>query len=179
MSVTYRAAIRIGLPHATVVVDHFHVVQLANKMLSMVRRRATAESRGRRGRASDPAALFDTGHSNAKSEGINRVIKLVRPQRIRLPQPCQPTPTHTLRHHPPSPRTPPHRSTLKTHHSRQRFNDPGGFEHYVKDVDPNALEYYVDGVINDGGTVFTFKEGKTYIDEFQQYGKVPARAQHP
>lgn len=54
MSVTYRAAIRIGLPHATVVVDHFHVVQLANKMLSMVRRRATAESRGRRGRASDP-----------------------------------------------------------------------------------------------------------------------------
>lgn len=33
-------------------------------------------------------------------------------------------------------------------HSRQRFNDPGGFEHYVKDVDPKALEYYVDGVIN-------------------------------
>lgn len=54
MSATYRAAIRIGLPHATVVVDHFHVVQLANKMLSMVRRRITAETRGRRGRASDP-----------------------------------------------------------------------------------------------------------------------------
>ncbi|MER5903407.1 ISL3 family transposase [Streptomyces mirabilis] len=54
MSATYRAAIRIGLPHATVVVDHFHVVQLANKMLSMVRRRTTAETRGRRGRASDP-----------------------------------------------------------------------------------------------------------------------------
>lgn len=32
MSTTYRAAIRTGLPHATVVVDHFHVVQLANKM---------------------------------------------------------------------------------------------------------------------------------------------------
>jgi transposase len=54
MSATYRAAIRIGLAHATVVVDHFHVVQLANKMLSMVRRRTTAETRGRRGRASDP-----------------------------------------------------------------------------------------------------------------------------
>ncbi|MEW2498779.1 transposase, partial [Streptomyces nodosus] len=27
-------------------VDHFHVVQLANKMLSMVRRRTTAEIRG-------------------------------------------------------------------------------------------------------------------------------------
>ncbi|WP_329375212.1 transposase [Streptomyces sp. NBC_01483] len=54
MSATYRAAVRTGLPHATVVVDHFHVVQLANKMLSKVRRRTTAEIRGRRGRASDP-----------------------------------------------------------------------------------------------------------------------------
>ena len=36
------------------VVDHFHVVQLANKMLSLVRRRTTAEIRGRRGRAADP-----------------------------------------------------------------------------------------------------------------------------
>ncbi|WP_053754749.1 transposase [Streptomyces sp. MMG1533] len=42
MSATYRAVIRIGLPHATVVVDHFHMVQLANKMLSIVRRRTTA-----------------------------------------------------------------------------------------------------------------------------------------
>lgn len=54
MSATYRPAIRIGLPHTTVLVDHFHVVQLANKMLSIVRRRTTAETRGRRGRASDP-----------------------------------------------------------------------------------------------------------------------------
>ncbi|MBT2404539.1 MULTISPECIES: transposase [unclassified Streptomyces] len=52
VSAAYRAAIRTGLPHATVMVDHFHIVQLANKMLSMVRRR-TAEIRGRRGRASD------------------------------------------------------------------------------------------------------------------------------
>ncbi|MGY3204755.1 hypothetical protein ACVW19_005270 [Streptomyces sp. TE5632] len=51
---TYHAAIRTGLPHATVVVDHFHVVQLANKMLSMVRRRTTAEPCGRRGQVSDP-----------------------------------------------------------------------------------------------------------------------------
>jgi transposase len=36
------------------VVDHFHVVQLANKMLSIVRRRTTATLRGRRGRATDP-----------------------------------------------------------------------------------------------------------------------------
>ncbi|WP_457750437.1 transposase [Streptomyces mirabilis] len=54
MSATYRAAVRAGLPDAIVVVDHFHVDQLANKMLSMVRRRTTAETRGRRGRAADP-----------------------------------------------------------------------------------------------------------------------------
>ncbi|EST21525.1 hypothetical protein N566_27430 [Streptomycetaceae bacterium MP113-05] len=54
MSAAYRAAVRTGLPHATIVVDHFHIVQLANKMLSMVRRRTTAELRGRRGSASDP-----------------------------------------------------------------------------------------------------------------------------
>jgi len=54
MSATYRAAIRTGLPSAVIVVDHFHVVQLANKMLSTVRRRSTAEIRGRRGRATDP-----------------------------------------------------------------------------------------------------------------------------
>jgi transposase len=54
MSAGYRAAVRTGLPHATVVVDHFHVVQLANKMLSIVRRRTTATLRGRRGRATDP-----------------------------------------------------------------------------------------------------------------------------
>ncbi|KUO20192.1 transposase [Streptomyces dysideae] len=53
-SATYRAALCTGLPHATVVVDHFHVVQLAKKMLSTVRRRTTAKTRGRRGRASDP-----------------------------------------------------------------------------------------------------------------------------
>ncbi|MFF7547662.1 transposase [Streptomyces canus] len=54
MSAIYRSAIRTGLPEATVVVDHFHVVQVANKMVSLVRRRTTAEIRGRRGRASDP-----------------------------------------------------------------------------------------------------------------------------
>lgn len=33
-------------------------------------------------------------------------------------------------------------------HSRARAKDPAGFEHYAKDVNPKALEYYVDGVIN-------------------------------
>jgi hypothetical protein len=50
-------AVELGGPVTavpTVVVDHFHVVQLANKMLNVVRRRTTATLRGRRGRACDP-----------------------------------------------------------------------------------------------------------------------------
>src|SRR3981081_3589171 len=50
----YRAAVREHLPHATLVVDHFHVVQLANQVLSSVRRRVTAKLRGRRVRKDDP-----------------------------------------------------------------------------------------------------------------------------
>jgi len=46
-SATYRAAICTGLADA--VVDHVHIVRFANKMLSLVRRRTTAEFRGRRG----------------------------------------------------------------------------------------------------------------------------------
>lgn len=42
-----------GLSHVTVVVDHFYVVQLANKLLNLVRR-TTATLRGQRGRAGAP-----------------------------------------------------------------------------------------------------------------------------
>jgi transposase len=54
MCPAYRAAVREHLPDAMLVVDHFHVVQLANQMISQVRRRATATLRGRRVRATDP-----------------------------------------------------------------------------------------------------------------------------
>ena len=49
----YAAAVRTTLPAAVLVVDHFHLVQLANTMLTDVRRRVTQQSRGRRGRAKD------------------------------------------------------------------------------------------------------------------------------
>ncbi|MGW4676269.1 transposase [Streptomyces sp. NPDC004324] len=55
MSASYRAAVRTGLPHATIVVDHFHVVQLVNKMLSTVRCRTTAALSGRQGRTTTPS----------------------------------------------------------------------------------------------------------------------------
>lgn len=54
MCPAYRAAVREHLPQATLVVDHFHVVQLANRTVNLVRRRVTASLRGRRVRASDP-----------------------------------------------------------------------------------------------------------------------------
>jgi len=37
------------------VVDHFHLVRLANQMLTEVRQRVTREHHGRRGRRTDPA----------------------------------------------------------------------------------------------------------------------------
>jgi transposase len=42
------------LPHAVLVVDHFHIVQLANRAVTEIRRRTTLTNRGRRGRATDP-----------------------------------------------------------------------------------------------------------------------------
>jgi Transposase len=49
-----RAAVREHLPDTTLVVDHFHIVQLANQMIAQVRRRAISQLRGRRVRAADP-----------------------------------------------------------------------------------------------------------------------------
>jgi transposase len=54
MCSAYRATVREHLPHATLVVDHVPVVQLANQVVSSVRRRVTATLRGRRVRQDDP-----------------------------------------------------------------------------------------------------------------------------
>jgi transposase len=43
------------LPNATLVVDHFHLVKLANDAVTKVRRRVIWEQHGRRGRKIDPA----------------------------------------------------------------------------------------------------------------------------
>jgi len=50
MCTIFKSAIRQALPQATLVVDHFHLVQLANQTLTEVRRRVTVQIRGRRGR---------------------------------------------------------------------------------------------------------------------------------
>jgi transposase len=54
MCTVFVAAIRRYLPKATIVVDHFHVAQLANDTVAEVRRRTATLLRGRRGRKSDP-----------------------------------------------------------------------------------------------------------------------------
>jgi transposase len=54
MCTVFVSAIRRYLPDATIVVDHFHVVKLANDTVDEVRRRIAGTLRGRRGRGSDP-----------------------------------------------------------------------------------------------------------------------------
>jgi transposase len=51
---TFRSAVRKALPHATVVVDCFHIVQLAQRHLADLRRRLTWRHHGRRARKGDP-----------------------------------------------------------------------------------------------------------------------------
>jgi transposase len=51
---TYRKAVREALPHARIVVDHFHLVRLGNQMVTEVRQRTTRANRGRRGTSRDP-----------------------------------------------------------------------------------------------------------------------------
>ena len=50
MCTIFKSAVRRALPQAQLVVDHFHLIQLANQTLTEVRRRVTTQVRGRRGR---------------------------------------------------------------------------------------------------------------------------------
>lgn len=50
----YAQAVGVHLGHATLVVDHFHAAQLANRMVDDVRRRVQRAALGHRGRKRDP-----------------------------------------------------------------------------------------------------------------------------
>jgi transposase len=50
-----RSAVIRALPHAVIVVDHFHLVRLANQAVTRVRQRVTRQVLGRRGTTRDPA----------------------------------------------------------------------------------------------------------------------------
>jgi transposase len=53
-SAAFRKALRKHLPHAALSVDPFHLVKLANDVVTEVRQRVTREHKGRRGRGVDP-----------------------------------------------------------------------------------------------------------------------------
>jgi transposase len=54
LSASYARAVADALPGAVVVADRFHLVRLANDMVTEVRQRSTRAARGRRGRKRDP-----------------------------------------------------------------------------------------------------------------------------
>ena len=54
LSASYLRAVTDALPDAVVVADRFHLVRLANDMVTEVRQHATRDVRGRRGRKRDP-----------------------------------------------------------------------------------------------------------------------------
>ena len=54
-SAAFRRAITVQLPAAKVSVDAFHLVKLANDMVTKVRQRSSRDQHGRRGTAKDPA----------------------------------------------------------------------------------------------------------------------------
>lgn len=58
MSSEFRKAVRENLPKAKVNVEHFHVIQRANLMITQVRWRRSHKVHDHRGRASDPAYKY-------------------------------------------------------------------------------------------------------------------------
>jgi len=63
LSASYAKAVRDGLPHAVLVANRFHVIHLANGMLTAVRQRVVREAEGaprpqdRRGLAGPPPGI--------------------------------------------------------------------------------------------------------------------------
>lgn len=88
MCTVFKAAVRESLPTAALVVDRFHVVQLANDAVTEVRRRVTVQQRGRRGRKGNrewelrnrltrSAARMHALHLDAMGDDLNRLPKKI------------------------------------------------------------------------------------------------------
>jgi hypothetical protein len=77
LSASYAKAVADALPDAVLVADRFHLVQLANDMITEVRQHATREQRGRRGRKRDPEwanrRRLLTGHERLRPEAFARM----------------------------------------------------------------------------------------------------------
>jgi transposase len=74
----YATAVARALPNARLVVDHFHVVRLANAALDEVRRRVQHITLGHRGRKHDPLYRIRrrllTGHEHLDPAGFARML---------------------------------------------------------------------------------------------------------
>ena len=80
----YAAGIRRPLPGATIVLDHFHLVLLANQMLTEVRQRVAWEQHGHRGTRVDPA--WAHRRLLLTSRGHPWPVRVGRPSRNPLPR---------------------------------------------------------------------------------------------
>jgi transposase len=73
----YASALMAPLGHATVVVDHFHAIRLANTVVDQVRRRTQQATLGHRGRKQDPLyrirKLLLTAHEQLTGRGRARL----------------------------------------------------------------------------------------------------------
>ena len=78
-SAAFGNAISDALPHAAVSVDHFHLVQRADQMFTMVRQRVCRDLKGRRGRTIDPSwanrRLLLRGHDTLSEGARARLVK--------------------------------------------------------------------------------------------------------
>jgi len=75
----YATALANRLPDAKLVVDHFHVIRLANQALDEVRRRVQQVTLGHRGRKGDPLYRIRrrllVGHEHLSPAGFERVLE--------------------------------------------------------------------------------------------------------
>jgi transposase len=74
----YATAVAKGLPAARLVVDHFHVIRLANAALDEVRRRTQQTTTGHRGRKADPLYRIRrrllSSHDRLDATGFARML---------------------------------------------------------------------------------------------------------
>jgi Transposase len=65
----YASALTASLGHATMVVDHFHAIRLANTVVDQVRRRVQQTTLGHRGRKHDPLHAGSTSGRSPPGSG--------------------------------------------------------------------------------------------------------------
>lgn len=77
----YRLALSDHLAHATLVVDHFHAVKLANTAIDDVRRRVQQETTGHRGHKGDPLyrarRVFLTGFERLSDKRVTWMMEML------------------------------------------------------------------------------------------------------